>query len=147
VDMRNGRMGRSWCGGAGGDSGDVYGCKFPSSSGGPWKGGGGGEYGGGGGGGFYGGGGGGTSPGIIGGGGGGSCYIDTSTVVDYVVMQGNGRFPGGIDRKIPMATGIGEWDLVGGTCGEGGTGDPLEVSDGRCGCIRIFRPGFFDEEL
>ena len=62
-------------------------------------------------------------------------------------MQGDGRLSGGADRIIPKATGIGEWDIVGGTCGEGGKGDPLVLDDGRCGCIRIFRPGFFDEQL
>ena len=147
IDLRNGRMGRSWCGGAGGDSGDVMGCAFPPLSGAPWKGGNGGEYGGGGGGGFFGGGGGGTSPGIVGGGGGGSCFVNWGSVADAVIMQGDARMPGGADRTIAPATGIGEWDLVGGTCGEGGKADKLTVGDGRCGCIRICNPGFYNETL
>lgn len=148
IDVRNGRMGRSWCGGGGGDSGDVMGCKFPPQSGGPWKGGNGGEYGGGGGGGLFGGGGGGTSPGIVGGGGGGSCYVSKKCVSDNVIIQGLGRIPGGAsDRNIPPATGVGEWDLVGGTCGEGGKGDSFKLEDGRCGCIILYRPGFYEETL
>ncbi len=148
IDLRNGRMGRSWCGGAGGDSGDILGCKFPPQSGGPWKGGNGGEYGGGGGGGLFGGGGGGTSPGIVGGGGGGSSFVNWNQCVDAVVLQGNGRLPGGVeDRVLPPATGLGEWDLVGGVCGEGGKADEWTVEDGRCGCVRVFRPGFYNEKL
>ena len=46
---------------------------------------------------------------------------------------------------IPMATGVGEWDMVGGCCGEGGKGNALELTDGNCGAIIIYRPGFFDE--
>ena len=124
------------------------GCKFPPQSGGPWKGGNGGEYGGGGGGGLFGGGGGGTSPGIVGGGGGGSCYVSKKCVSDHVIIQGLGRIPGGAsDRSIPPATGVGEWDLVGGTCGEGGKGDSFKLEDGRCGCIILYRPGFYEETL
>jgi hypothetical protein len=44
-----------------------------------------------------------------------------------------------------MATGVGEWDMVGGCCGEGGKGNALELTDGNCGAIIIYRPGFFDE--
>ena len=141
-------MGRSWCGGGGGDSGDVMGCKFPPQGGTPWKGGNGGEYGGGGGAGFFGGGGGGTSPGIVGGGGGGSCYVNWEVVADAVVVQGEGDMPGGFGREnihIPMATGVGEWDMVGGVCGEGGKGDEKALDDGKCGAIIIYRPGFFHE--
>lgn len=57
------------------------------------------------------------------------------------------REPGGIDRKPPMAAGIGEWDLVGGPAGRGGPGQINALNPGNNGAVRIFRPGFYTREL
>jgi hypothetical protein len=43
----------------------------------------------------------------------------------------------------PAATGVGDWDLVGGVVGEGGTKDKTtKTNSGNAGCVRIFKPGF-----
>ena len=148
VDKRNGRVGSHVAGGLGGDSGDSALCAFPSEDGWLWQGGAGAQYGGGGGGGFFGGGGGGTSPGITGGGGGGGSYVKREAVRDVTVVCGEARgAPGGLDRGPPRAVGIAEWDFVGGVCGMGGAADPYALNPGKCGAVRIFRPGFYTREL
>jgi hypothetical protein len=45
----------------------------------------------------------------------------------------------------PAATGMGDWDLVGGLVGMGGVGGMMEhepTAGGNAGCVRIFTPGF-----
>jgi hypothetical protein len=143
IDPRNGCSACGTEGGAAGDSGNIHFSDFPASPGTLWQGGNGCQFGGGGGGGYAGGGGGGTSPGVGGGGGGGSSFLYTELVQDYQFIHGTGRTPGGIDHDPPQAVGIGEWDKVGGLCGEGGTGDPKQVFAGNAGAVRIFKQGFF----
>jgi hypothetical protein len=108
-----------------------------------WKGGMASQFGGGGGGGYYGGGGGGTAPGIAGGGGGGSSYVFLPKSVDHVIIQGNGKHPGGLESDPPDAVGVGEWDITGGPVGEGGLGELTKLNKGNNGCIRILKPGYF----
>lgn len=146
VDKRNGRMGTQDCGGKAGDSGEASMCAFPAQAGQAWQGGAGAQFGGGGGGGVFGGGGGGMSPGIVGGGGGGSCFVDVSTVKDFVVLQGSGSRAGGGGHHPPKACGIGEWDFVGGLAGEGAPGDISQLNAGRNGAVRLVRPGFYKED-
>ena len=55
--------------------------------------------------------------------------------------------PGGLDRGPPRAVGIGEWDFVGGVAGAGGAADPYALNPGKCGAVRIYRPGFYTREL
>ncbi|CAM9794615.1 unnamed protein product [Chrysoparadoxa australica] len=143
VDKRNGRMGRADVGGEGGFSGDVLGCSFPPQKGRSFQGGAGAQFGGGGGAGLWGGGGGGTTPGIVGGGGGGSSFVARARMQDCVVLQGEGKQPGGRSRHVPPATGQDEFDYVGGVAGEGGHADRQEVRDGRSGAVRLMLPNFF----
>lgn len=143
IDKRNGRMGTQDSGGKGGDSGEAATCAFPSEAGDAWQGGAGAQFGGGGGGGLFGGGGGGMSPGIVGGGGGGSCFVDLGAVVDFVILQGSGSRAGGQEHQPPKACGIGEWDYVGGSAGDGAPGALDELRRGRNGAVRIVRPGFY----
>jgi len=147
IDPRNGRCGNGHTqrGGKAGDSGEGALCAFAATKGGPWQGGNGAAFGGGGGGGFYGGGGGGTSPGIVGGGGGGACYVCPDVVTEYRVIPGKWRAPGGWpDVNIPLAAGVGEWDLPGGIAGEGGPPDAEGTKEGNNGALRIYKPGFYD---
>eukprot|EP00605_Chrysophyceae_sp_TOSAG23-4_P002678 GSChrysophyteH1.ASY1.ANO1.2954.1 assembled CDS len=130
-------------GGHFGDSGTSFNSKWPASDGEMWKGGNGSEFGAGGGGGYYGGGGGGTQPGIGGGGGGGASYVYLPKVHDYVIIPGENKMPGGLKCDPPLAAGAGEWDKVGGICGQGGEGDPNVTQVGRAGCVRVSKPGFY----
>jgi hypothetical protein len=143
IDPRNGCSAHGAEGGAAGDSGNIHFSDFPASDGTLWQGGNGCQFGGGGGGGYAGGGGGGTSPGVGGGGGGGSSFLYTALVQDYQFIHGTGRTPGGLEHDPPPAVGIGEWDKVGGLCGEGGVGDPKQVSHGNAGAVRISKQGYF----
>jgi hypothetical protein len=145
IDPRNGCCAVGEEGGAAGDSGNIHFSDFPATNGVAWQGGNGCQFGAGGGGGYAGGGGGGTSPGVGGGGGGGSSFVYTEggTVRDYQFIHGSGRMPGGLQHEPPEAVGVGEWDKLGGLCGEGGEGDALKVSAGNGGAVRIFKQGYF----
>ncbi|KAJ1453694.1 hypothetical protein M885DRAFT_273338 [Pelagophyceae sp. CCMP2097] len=146
VDRRCGRAGRSDAGGEAGDSGEAALCAFPAKAGRAWQGGAAAAFGGGGGGGYFGGGGGGTSPGLAGGGGGGSCFVDVGGAADFVVLQAEGRQPGGVATKQPpLACGVGDWDYVGGFAGAGGRAHGTLLHAGCHGAVRIVRPGFYDE--
>lgn len=143
IDPRNGLCAIGDQGGAGGDSGNIHFSDFPASSGTLWQGGNGCQFGGGGGGGYAGGGGGGTSPGVSGGGGGGSSFLYLDMVKDYQFIHGTGHLPGGIEHNPPEAVGIGEWDKVGGLCGQGGKGDTIKLYSGNAGAVRIYKQGYF----
>jgi hypothetical protein len=145
IDIRNGGCAFGDKGGAAGDSGNVHNADFAATAGEAWQGGNGSQYGGGGGGGYAGGGGGGTSPGIGGGGGGGSSFIYLPLCRDYMIIHGDGKMPGGLDHDPPEGVGIGDWDKVGGLCGEGGTGHPTKLHPGNGGAVRILKPGFFKD--
>ena len=146
IDQLNGRMGTASAGGKPGDCGEGILADFDAESGQTWQGGCGASFGGGGGGGFFGGGGGGISPGIVGAGGGGSCYVNLETCADVVVMQGEGREPGGVnDRTPPPATGMHELDKVGGPVGLGGEADTHACAPGNHGGVRIYKPGFYND--
>lgn len=107
-----------------------------------WMGGHGCHFGGGGGGGFFGGGGGGSTPGIAGAGGGGSSFA--CDIADSVLtLPGNKMEPGGNDRDCLLAVGVGDWDLVGGMVGLGGTGDARHTAAGNPGAVRLRMPGFY----
>lgn len=129
--------------GAAGDSGSTYNSQWPPTAGQQWQGGNGCEFGAGGGGGYFGGGGGGTSPGIGGGGGGGSSYVFDRIIRDIVIIMGHGRKPGGLQHQPPQACGVGEWDKLPGSVGEGGRSDIFSTFPGNNGCIRIFKTGFY----
>lgn len=143
LDPRNGCCAIGEQGGAAGDSGNIHFSDFPATNGMAWQGGNGCQFGAGGGGGYAGGGGGGTSPGVGGGGGGGSSFVYTDAVRDHQFIHGTGRMPGGLQHDPPEAVGFGEWDKVGGLCGEGGDGHPLKLSAGNAGAVRIFKQGYF----
>ena len=60
-----------------------------------------------------------------------------------LVERGKGKVPGGMKFAPPAATGVGDWDVVGGIVGEGGTADrTTKTNPGKAGCVRIFKPGF-----
>eukprot|EP01041_Mallomonas_annulata_P002379 gene2379-4623_t len=143
IDKRNGGTATATFGGDAGDSGNLYCSLWPAEDGAIWQGGKGCQYGAGGGGGYYGGGGGGTTPGVGGGGGGGASYIYTAIAKDYVIIEGNGRLPGGLTHDIPEAVGVGEWDTLGSFAGEGGIGDPNVTTAGNSGAVRMLKPGFY----
>lgn len=99
-------------------------------------------FGGGGGGGLFGGGGGSYIPGIVGSGGGGSSFAEINGT-QHASQSGNGRMPGGLNADPPLATGLGQWDTVGGYAGEGGEGQLESLEDGRSGAVRILFEGYF----
>jgi hypothetical protein len=143
IDPITGGSATATAGGKFGDSGTTFNSKWPAETGEMWKGGNGSEFGSGGGGGYFGGGGGGTQPGIGGGGGGGASYVYVPKVFDYVIVPGDGKMPGGMTCDPPLASGHGEWDLVGGVVGQGADGSVTETKPGNSGCVRISKPGFF----
>ena len=143
IDKRNGGSGCVDRGGELGDSGNIYFSAWPAASGTLWLGGHGCQFGGGGGGGYQGGGGGGTTPGVGGAGGGGCSFVYTAIAIDYVVIEGKGRMPGGLSHDIPHAVGVGEWDKLDGFAGEGGDKSSVETKPGMSGAARILKAGFF----
>ena len=138
---RSGRGGCQDAGGSGGVGGAQAGAAFAGGCGA--------MFGGGGGGGYFGGGGGGYTPGVVGGGGGGSSFIDRKTLEGdkMLTLPGNGRLPGGVSKDVPAATGIGEWDLVGGHCGEGGRASAVQIFPGNSGAVRIRLPKYYGNAL
>jgi hypothetical protein len=60
-----------------------------------------------------------------------------------VEIGGLGRMPGGIKHDPPEASGVGEWDRVGGLAGEGGLGHIDTLRAGNNGAVRICKPGYF----
>lgn len=143
LDSRNGGTATVHLPGSAGDSGSVYNSAWQATDGTQWQGGNGCEFGAGGGGGYFGGGGGGNSPGIGGGGGGGSSYVYVNSCTDYVVIAGHGIEPGGLQHNPPEAVGLGEWDKVGGWCGQGAIGQKDRTSVGNNGAVRIILPGSY----
>lgn len=77
------------------------------------------------------------------------CYVNPDCVDDSVVLEAEGRLPGGIyDREIPkQIQGVVNYQEQDNSntkhCGEGG--DHLE--DGTCGCIVIRLRGFYNENI
>lgn len=66
---------------------------------------------------------------------------EPSLSVACVTLQG--RMPGGVTYEPPMATGLGDWDFVGGFVGEGGIGSAEEVKAGNHGGVRLILPGYY----
>jgi hypothetical protein len=64
-------------------------------------------------------------------------------VRDFVTIVGHGVKPGGLAHDPPEASGLGEWDKVGGYAGQGGLGDPFVTRHGNNGAIRIIKPGHY----
>lgn len=64
-------------------------------------------------------------------------------MLDHVCILGHGQQPGGLDHNPPSASGVGEWDKVGGFVGQGGDADPVSAVNGRAGGIRIIKPGHY----
>jgi hypothetical protein len=60
-----------------------------------------------------------------------------------LVLQGEGRLPGGYKHDPPEACGIGEWDKVGGVAGEGAQSEITGTRNGNAGAIRIMKPGYY----
>ena len=83
------------------------------------------------------------SPGVGGGGGGGCSFVYEPAAVDYVIIDGIGRVPGGQTHDIPRAVGIGEWDVLSGFVGEGAAADMQATNNGFSGAVRILKPGFY----
>jgi hypothetical protein len=147
-DPRNGAGGTQVRGGAGGrpsegeSMGNLPKEQIQGTDGKQWMGGHGCKFGGGGGGGVFGGGGGGSTPGIAGAGGGGSSFA-CDNADSFLTLPGNKMEPGGNDRDCPLAVGVGDWDLVGGMVGLGGTGDARHTAAGNPGAVRLRMPGFY----
>jgi len=130
-------------GGFAGDSGSTFNAQWPAEGGKMWLGGNASEFGAGGGGGYYGGGGGGTRPGLAGGGGGGASYVYVPKVLEFLIVAGHDRMPGGLKHDPPEAVGCGEWDRVGGPVGQGGMGEKVKTTPGNAGGVRILKPGYY----
>lgn len=134
------------CGRAAGHSAPGKGGFGGAQNGGSQQGGNGAKFGGGGGGGLFGGGGGGNTPGLVGGGGGGSSWVMSRPEYRPVIIGGDGRLPGGMDRDPPPAVGIGEWDTKGGPAGMGGMGNAVMHETGRAGAVVVRMPGYYDPD-